>query len=70
MSLVRVEPDLENWTMFARRLAVYFLLCITLWLAPVLRMGAQNPVVQTKFTADPAPLVYGDRVYPHQSRRG
>ncbi len=49
--------------MVPRRLAVYILFCITLWLAPVLRMGAQNPVVQTKFTADPAPLVYGDRVY-------
>ena len=25
--------------------------------------GAQNPIVQTKFTADPAPMVYKDTVY-------
>jgi arabinoxylan arabinofuranohydrolase len=29
----------------------------------VLRLYAQNPVVQTSFTPDPAPLVYKDRVY-------
>jgi arabinoxylan arabinofuranohydrolase len=28
----------------------------------VLRLYAQNPVVQTSFTPDPAPLVYKDRV--------
>ena len=25
--------------------------------------NAQNPIIQTKFTADPAPLVYNDTVY-------
>jgi len=28
---------------------------------------ADNPIVQTKFTADPAPLVYGDTVYLYTS---
>ena len=25
--------------------------------------GAQNPIVQTKYTADPAPMVWNDRLY-------
>ncbi len=28
---------------------------------------ADNPIIQTKFTADPAPLVYNDRVYLYTS---
>jgi len=27
------------------------------------RMGAQNPIVSTMYTPDPAPFVYGDKVY-------
>ena len=25
--------------------------------------NAQNPIIQTNYTADPAPLVYNDKVY-------
>jgi arabinoxylan arabinofuranohydrolase len=27
--------------------------------------SADNPIVQTNYTADPAPMVYGDRLYVH-----
>ncbi len=33
----------------------------------VLTIHAQNPIVQTKFTADPAPYVHGDTVYLYTS---
>jgi hypothetical protein len=29
---------------------------------------AENPVVQTSFTADPTPMVYNDTVYPRHPR--
>ena len=29
--------------------------------------GAQNPIVQTRYTADPAPMVAGDRLYLYTS---
>ena len=28
-----------------------------------LSVNAQNPIVQTAYTADPAPLVYNDKLY-------
>jgi len=31
--------------------------------AAILNCSAQNPIIQTKFTADPAPLVYNDTVF-------
>ncbi|KAH0425429.1 glycoside hydrolase family 43 [Colletotrichum camelliae] len=39
-----------------------FLLISTL-LSTIGRVQADNPIVQTQYTADPAPLVVGDRVY-------
>ena len=35
----------------------------SLVLAGILPAGADNPVVQTWFTTDPAPMVHGDRMY-------
>lgn len=32
-----------------------------------LPIGAQNPLIQTKYTADPAPLVYNDTVFLYTS---
>ena len=29
----------------------------------VLSVQAQNPIIQTKYTADPAPYVHGDTIY-------
>ena len=29
----------------------------------VMKAVAQNPVVQTWYTSDPAPMVFGDRIY-------
>ncbi len=26
-------------------------------------LAAQNPIIQTNYTADPAPMVYNDKVY-------
>ncbi len=40
------------------------LLAAALWTAC---LPAQNPIVQTMYTADPAPLVYGDRLYLYTS---
>ena len=28
---------------------------------------AQNPIIQTNYTADPAPMVYNDKVYLYTS---
>ncbi|MBS1659927.1 MAG: family 43 glycosylhydrolase [Bacteroidetes bacterium] len=36
-------------------------------LLPAAYAGAQNPIIQTKFTADPAPMVYHDTVYLYTS---
>jgi len=41
---------------------VYFLL-IMLRVATVEPVMAQNPIVQTRYTADPAPMVWNDRLY-------
>ena len=35
---------------------------LALMLLPALCM-AQNPIIQTSFTPDPAPMVYGDKLY-------
>ena len=41
---------------------------IALLLATVLgRVNAQNPIIQTSFTADPAPMVYNDTVFLYTS---
>ena len=32
-----------------------------------LTVDAQNPIIQTSYTADPAPLVYNDRLYLYTS---
>ena len=41
-----------------------FKILSTLLLAAVwLGASAQNPIVQTNFTTDPAPMVHGDRLY-------
>ena len=37
-------------------------LALFLGLVPFLA-AAQNPIIQTKYTADPAPIVYNDTVY-------
>lgn len=36
-------------------------------LAGITRVGAQNPIVQTYFTADPAPMVHNETVYLYTS---
>ena len=36
---------------------------VVLKLLSLLSMSAQNPIVQTKYTADPAPMVWNDRLY-------
>ena len=40
-------------------LGVSFLLAMTVATSGV----AQNPIIQTKYTADPAPMVYNDTVF-------
>lgn len=39
----------------------------TLCLAVMHMTKAQNPIIQTSYTADPAPMVYNDRVYLYTS---
>lgn len=39
---------------------------LSMLVTPILVM-AQNPIVQTAYTADPAPMVYGDRLYLYTS---
>jgi hypothetical protein len=45
--------------------------CMTVAVAVCLGTGlpafAENPIIQTNFTADPAPLVHGDTVYLYTS---
>ena len=38
-------------------------ICAAILTLTVLGAKAQNPIVQTWFTSDPAPMVYGDKVY-------
>lgn len=40
-----------------------YILPTIVFLFSIMQMHAQNPIVQTSYTADPAPLVYNDRVY-------
>jgi len=40
---------------------------ITVAIASVNKNYAQNPIIQTKFTADPAPMVYNDTVFLYTS---
>ena len=42
-------------------LSVIGLFCVMAWFAPTAR--ADNPIIQTIYTADPAPLVYNGKVY-------
>lgn len=44
-----------------------FSFLVLLLLPGVASLSAQNPVIQTNFTADPAPMVYKDRVYLYTS---
>ncbi|KFE99065.1 glycoside hydrolase family 43 protein [Chryseobacterium luteum] len=39
----------------------------TLFLGVVANLSAQNPIIQTAFTADPAPMVFNDRLYVYTS---
>jgi arabinoxylan arabinofuranohydrolase len=39
------------------------IILIALTLLLLNRANAQNPIIQTVFTADPAPMVYKDTVY-------
>mgnify|MGYP000727217398 FL=1 len=32
-----------------------------------LAVNAQNPIIQTSYTADPAPMVYNDKLYLYTS---
>ena len=41
-------------------------LALFLGLVPFLA-AAQNPIIQTKYTADPAPIEYNDTVYLYTS---
>jgi len=51
-----------NWSSF-RRAAVLAVVC----LCAATRSYSENPIVQTNFTADPAPLVYHGTVYLYTS---
>ncbi|OUJ72241.1 carbohydrate-binding protein [Hymenobacter crusticola] len=42
-------------------------LILSLFISTVYISGAQNPIIQTKYTADPAPLVYKDTVFLYTS---
>ncbi len=44
----------------------FLLMLLVAFVSPILGM-AQNPIIQTKYTADPAPLVYNDTVYLYTS---
>ena len=39
------------------------LLCSGCGLLNCLNVNAQRPIIQTKYTADPAPMVYNDTVF-------
>ena len=43
------------------------LFAVSVCLLATFLCGAQNPVIQTKFTADPAPMVYNDTVFLYTS---
>jgi len=46
-----------------RKNSLLILLLILLRIATVEPVMAQNPIVQTMYTADPAPMVWNDRLY-------
>lgn len=45
----------------------YKILYVGAVVVATLPIGAQNPLIQTKYTADPAPLVYNDTVFLYTS---
>lgn len=47
------------------RILISYIFCF--YIAPFFLLSAQNPIVQTMYTADPAPMVYNDRVYLYTS---
>ena len=51
--------------MISRRLTALSLLLATAFFAPV--CFADNPIIQTKYTADPAPLVYDGKLFLYTS---
>ena len=46
---------------------LYKILYVGAVVVATLPIGAQNPLIQTKYTADPAPLVYNDTVFLYTS---
>jgi len=46
---------------------VFLGLCVSASMTSALPVHADNPMVQTNYTADPAPMVYGERVYVYTS---
>jgi len=58
-----VRPALRTARRKARRLALWVLSLLMLITLSPLSAKADNPIVQTVYTADPAPLVHNGRVY-------
>jgi len=58
--------DMNSWQGRAWPVAIGSLVGLVTLLSPS-PAGADNPIIQTKFTADPAPMVYGDTVYLYTS---
>ncbi len=56
-----LPPYYKHFIMKIRLSITSFLLCVAQFTM------AQNPIIQTKFTADPAPMVYKDTVYLYTS---
>jgi len=55
-------------TIFSKTMKTYTLLFFTLFfISKPFLCGAQNPIIQTKYTADPAPFVYKDTVFLYTS---
>lgn len=53
---------------FSKTMKTYTLLFFTLFfISKPFLCGAQNPIIQTKYTADPAPFVYKDTVFLYTS---
>lgn len=49
-------------------LCIAFALCCTGIYVPEINVSAENPIVQTMYTADPSPLVVGDTLYVYTTR--
>ena len=58
------HTHIKSQRMKARKLA---LLCSTVLLGSALNSLAQNPIIQTNYTADPAPMVHDGTVYVYTS---